>query len=200
MTLFDWLKLMGALSSFAAISKILYDIVSGKKAKLREEYRFAKEFLVDLDNDLHPYAKEKGYQALAGTTAISVLDIEYILTLKNSAQCLRNYVLAGEYLERVESMGNTSLQFKPKYQSHNKRVLLIIFYLLVYVVCFMSILSPIYLKSWFQLSNSETLIALAMTITAFPLPTWWSLKEAVKLGSARELVNSQKIHSWELVT
>ncbi|WP_210447559.1 hypothetical protein [Vibrio crassostreae] len=64
MTLFDWLKLMGALSSFAAISKILYDIVSGKKAKLREEYRFAKEFLVDLDNDLHPYAKEKAIRHL----------------------------------------------------------------------------------------------------------------------------------------
>ncbi|MFH4402816.1 hypothetical protein WMQ46_22885 [Vibrio diabolicus] len=200
MDILGWVKVLGAVSSFVAISKILYDIVSGKRAKLRDEYRFAKEFLNDTNGNLHPYAKEKGYQALAGTNTIPANEIEYILSLVNPAQCLRDYVLSRNYLEKTEVMGSAHLRFKKKYQSINKRRFLIVCYGLIYALCFMAMTCPIYLKSWFQLSNTDTLIALAITFTAFPYPTWWSLKEGVKIGRAQQLVKNQRLHSWELVT
>lgn len=83
----------------------------------------AKELLSDIESGrLHQYAKQKGYQALVGTTNISTEEVEYILTLKNSAQCLSDYVLARKYLEKIESRGNTLLCFKPKYRPEKKRL------------------------------------------------------------------------------
>ncbi|RFA30004.1 hypothetical protein CAI21_07220 [Alkalilimnicola ehrlichii] len=114
------IKVVLAAVAVIGLWPILYGIIAGKKIRLREEYRFAKEFLDDLASgrQMHPYALEKGCQAIAGTTAIKAIEVQYILTLENPASCLRDFVLARSYLEHLETAGDLKITF-----SKNTRIL-----------------------------------------------------------------------------
>jgi len=65
-------KLVTTTLGIFGAARIIYEFSTGSKNKLREEYRFAKEFLRDIAQDpkLHPLAIEKGYYAIAGATSI----------------------------------------------------------------------------------------------------------------------------------
>lgn len=200
MDISDWLKLPAVLSAFVVLSKFLYDLASGKRTKLREDYRFAKELLSDIESGhLHPYAKQKVYQALVGTTNISTEEVEYILTLEDSAQCLSDYVLARKYLEKIESRGNTLLRFKPKYRSEKKRLTLIIWYVCLYFIFAMLVASPFILNIWFNFSGKDILLLTIISTSLFALPAWLSLKEGARLARGQHLVANQKSHSWKLL-
>ncbi|SPO55668.1 conserved protein of unknown function [Pseudomonas sp. JV551A1] len=65
-------KAVSIIGAILAGAKIIFEFTIGKLSRLREEYRFAKEFLHDLQETdaskkLHPMAVERGYRALAGT-------------------------------------------------------------------------------------------------------------------------------------
>ncbi|WP_419239069.1 hypothetical protein ACN08P_22865 [Photobacterium leiognathi subsp. mandapamensis] len=200
MDIYDWFKLPALLSAFVVLSKFLYDLASGKRTKLREDYRFAKELLSDIEQgNLHPYAIQKGYQALVGTTNITTEEIEYILTLKDSPQCLSDYVLARKYLEKIESRGNTLLRFKPKYRSEKKRLALIIWYTFGYCIFAMLVGSPVILSIHFNFSGTVFLLLFAISTSTFALPAWLSLKEVTRLLRGQHLVANQKLHSWKLL-
>ncbi|EGR0659763.1 hypothetical protein FG135_17940 [Vibrio cholerae] len=201
MDISDWFKIPAVISAFVVFSKFLYDIASGKRLKLREEYRFAKELLNDIKGgSLHPYAKEKGYQALVGTKNISIEEVEYILTLKEPVQCLNDYVLAREYLEKIESRGNTQLRFKAKYQSDRKRLILIIWYLFWYIAFAIIIASPCLVNYWHNFTPVDLLFLIVATFVTFAFPAWRSLKRAAMLVRGQNLVKNQRSHSWALVT
>ncbi|MDD1780365.1 hypothetical protein LRP49_04035 [Enterovibrio sp. ZSDZ35] len=201
MDISDWLKIPAALSAFVVLSKFLYDVASGKRSKLREEYRFSKELLSDISTGvLHPYAKEKGYQALVGSTDISVKEVEYILTLKHPVQCLKDYGLARAYLEKVESRGNTQLQFKAKYQSERKRLALVIWYISWYVIFSLLVGSPLILSYWYDFTPVDLLILLSISGATFAFPAWINLQSGARIVRGQNLVKNQRAHSWELVT
>ncbi|CAK3463188.1 hypothetical protein [Vibrio crassostreae] len=201
MEISDWFKVPALLSAFVVLSKFLYDVASGKLTKLREEYRFAKELLNDIESgSLHPYVKQKGYQALVGTTNISTEEVEYILTLKDSVQCLNDYVLAREYLERVESRGNTQLHFKSEYQSDNKRLALIIWYVFWYFIFAMFVASPFILNIYYDFTVIDFLVLVTISASIFAFPAWRSLKRGARISRGQHLVKNQKSHSWELLT
>ncbi|WP_339492580.1 hypothetical protein [Pseudomonas sp. EA_15y_Pfl2_R67] len=63
-------KIIMAIGAMIGVAKIIYELSSSSKLKLREEYKFAKEFLADLDEETPPHhlAVERGYYALAGTS------------------------------------------------------------------------------------------------------------------------------------
>lgn len=101
----------------------------GSKTLLRTDFEFAKTFLIDVKKEnLHPYTIEKGYQVIAGNRQVYVKEIEYILSLKNPTQCLRDYVLSKQYLEVKESGSESVLSFKPLYQSKWSRLCVKIWY------------------------------------------------------------------------
>ncbi len=70
-----------------------------RHGRLREEYRFAREFLTDLMSPagMHPFVRRKGYQAIAGDTRLSAAEIEYLLNLDDGARALKDYVLGRKY-------------------------------------------------------------------------------------------------------
>lgn len=113
------IKIIGAIVAIFGAGKIIYDVTTGKKSRLREDYKFAKEFLEDLKNnpDIHPFAVERGYQAIAGSTSISSEKIAYLLSLKNPGKCLNDYVLSKNYLQLLSTNGDLCLTFAEKYSS-----------------------------------------------------------------------------------
>ncbi len=86
------IKILSVTIAIPGASKIIYDISTGSKSQLREEYKFAKEFTEEIKNNptLHPFAVEKGYHAIAGSTTLGSQEVAYLLSLKNPGQCLRN--------------------------------------------------------------------------------------------------------------
>lgn len=77
-------KIVPTIVGVVGIGRIIYELISGVKTKLREEYKFAKEFLDQEDiSKLHPFTQEKGFQAIAGSTQVTQKEIEYILSLSN---------------------------------------------------------------------------------------------------------------------
>ena len=72
-------KVVTAIGGIIGVGKVIYELSSGSKLRLREEYRFAKEFLKDVQQEkgIHPLIKEKGYHAIAGTDSIKSEEIEY---------------------------------------------------------------------------------------------------------------------------
>lgn len=105
------IKIIGLIAAIIGAAKIIYEITTGRKSHLREDYKFAKEFLEDLKNNpnLHPFAVEKGYHAIAGSEIIDSEEISYILLLKNPGKSLRDYILSKKYLQILEKMSTIGL-------------------------------------------------------------------------------------------
>lgn len=63
----------------------------GSRNSLREEYKFAKSFFDDLGKqpNMHPYARQKGLEAITGNPSLPYGVIEYLLTLHDPANVLK---------------------------------------------------------------------------------------------------------------
>ena len=61
-----------------------------KQNRLRDEYKFAKEFFSELfdGKGMREFQRAKGYQALAGVRWISAAEGDYLLSLKDSPSIL----------------------------------------------------------------------------------------------------------------
>ncbi|MGF1764823.1 hypothetical protein [Aliivibrio kagoshimensis] len=187
-----WLKLPTVILTFILVSKHLYDWAKGKTFRLREDYDFAKSFLTDVqDGQLHPYAVEKGYQALAGTPFISVKEIEYILTLENSVKCLSDYVLATDYLEKLETEGSLQLKFKDKYASNGVRTRRKLWYVGWYLTFSMIAFSPLFMSKVIDITFLQSLYLFVITFLYFGTLALLSAKAAVRIIRGENLVKNQ---------
>lgn len=183
------IKIIGAIVAIFGAGKIIYDITTGRKSRLREEYKFAKEVLDDLKNnpDLHPFVVEKGYHAIAGSTIFSSEDIAYILSLKNPGKCLNDYVLSKEYLQTLKTNGDLRLAFSKKYSSYWSRWLRKKIYLILYIVCAGMAIIPIFLPK-----------SLSLIVTSTPAFGYWAviaLNSYIRIDRGEKLVKHQQRHT-----
>ncbi|KZW99706.1 hypothetical protein JL49_15740 [Pseudoalteromonas luteoviolacea] len=194
------IKSVVAIGVIFTISRVIFDFHFGKKANLREEYRFAKEFLDETDkSDLHPFTIGKGYQAIAGTTAVKAQEIEYLLSLENPIQSLRDFVFSKQLFERAEGNGEFELKFKKKYMSKLSRLLWMWFYRGVYFVLSFAALSPLLLAKPFGISSGDMIIQLIFTLPFFGLYAGVSLNAYGKFSRAEHLYNNQRRHTSQVV-
>ena len=79
--------LLGAIATW----RVVVELIRGRHGSLRDEFKFAKEFLQELkaDPDMHPFLKQKGFQAIAGDPRLSP---SMSTALIDFAQCLLNSV------------------------------------------------------------------------------------------------------------
>ncbi|WP_298776295.1 hypothetical protein [uncultured Shewanella sp.] len=110
--------IIGVISTLGSLIGIAYKIYSTQQTSMREEYEFAKAFLTE--NNLHPFALQKGYQAIAGSKDIDLKVIKYILELKDSPKALRTFVAAKRYLDFDKI--NKRIICKEKYNLQKMRV------------------------------------------------------------------------------
>lgn len=97
------------------LSKTIHNFITNNKPRLREEYKFARDFLKDIDSGtLHPFALEKGYIALTGKKHIKGKEIAYILTLEDSVLCLSDFVKSRGCVELQDTKGNLRVDFTKK--------------------------------------------------------------------------------------
>jgi hypothetical protein len=185
--------LLGAISTLKLTSDWLY----GSQGRLREEYKFAKEFLNHLSEEplMHPFLKQKGYQAIAGDTQLTALEIEYLLTLHDSARALKDYVLGRLYLKHFATAAESQITFLPKYKARWPRLWRKTLYFILYMLFFSCAFSPLLLPTLKSLQSIHELGLLAITFTLFMPPGFLALRAGVRITRAEALVANQHKHS-----
>lgn len=178
--------------------KLLYEISVSRRGRMREEYKFAREFLKDREengDNMHPFLREKGYRAIAGDERLTADEIEYLLSLKGADRALKDYTLGRNYLEHLPNVGNLQIQFKNKYKSLWSRSWRKYTYFALYLALAFLTFSPFLLSKYISKQPSELLGATAFCFAVFGPYTWLSLRSAIRINRAEKLVEHQAKHT-----
>lgn len=195
------LKVLPVLATIAGAAKILYEIPISARSRLREEYKFAREFMQELrqDPEMHPFVREKGYQAIAGDRSLSADEVAYVLSLQNPEQALRDYVLARPYLEHRHRSGNIGLGFRAKYQRPWSRMWRKMAYSTLYFLLAALAFSPFLFSKVFGLTGSQIFVALGVYVITFGWFAWQALIAAARIFRAEKLVKNQSRHTCRII-
>jgi len=195
------LKIGTLIVGVIGAAKLIYDSLIGKKNRMREEYKFAKEFMGQLQDSppMHPYLREKGYQAIAGDNQITANEIEYLLSLERPERALRDFVLGRSYLEHLPNSGSLEINFSNKYEKTLPRALRKYFYLACYFILAFLAFSPFVFSKWLFVSPSQMFSALALTVTVLGPYAWFSLRASTKIYRAEKLVRHQNKHTQRFI-
>jgi hypothetical protein len=185
--------LIGAVSTL----KLTYDWLYSRQGRIREEYKFAREFFLDMERypKMHPFLKEKGFQAIAGDTRLAACEIEYLLGLNGSPQALRDYVLGRPYLQYFSTAGNEQISFRAKYKSHWSRLWRKICYLILYFISFAAAFTPLLMPAVRAMPPVQALGLFAFTFMLFSPPSFIALRAGIRIARAEALLESQQ-KSW----
>lgn len=199
---FDFIiKLATVFIGAVGAAKLVFDLSIGKQSRMRDEYEFAKKFIDTTKNekDLHPYLKEKGYQAIAGDSKLKAAEVEYILSLQQPEQALKNYVSGLKYLEHLPKSGNLEIGFKTKYKKKWSRKWRQLLYLVIYMLlCFMAFAPLLAPNTWFK-SPSQMLISFTVTFILFFPHAYSALKAGQRISRAERLVKEQNKHTQKII-
>ena len=191
-----YLKIASTLTAIGVGCVLLWrankELFFGSRNSLRDEYKFAKAFFDDLDKqpNMHPYARQKGLQAIAGNQSLPSGVIEYLLTLHDPASVLKDYVFARTLLEHFPTAGKKQISFKARYEKASRRKAFKIMYFSTYWISYFWAVSPILAMQWMRVS-----VELSMFLSLFTLPflsvTLWSIRANIRMNRAESLVKNQ---------
>lgn len=196
-------KIIVAFATMLGVWKILYEIKNVRKSHLREEYEFSKKFLSEVSEtskkEFHPYPLEKGYQAIAGTDTVKADEVEYILSLEDPVQCLKDYVLSKQLMEKIKTVGDLQLNFKSKYTKKWVRDWLKGMYFIFYLICSFFALAPFIIQNHFKIELSTMVTLLLFTIPFGGLYAWGSVNAFMKLKRGECLIENQNKHTQRII-
>lgn len=186
-------KLVTVAGSVFALYKVIAEFVISKKSRLREEFKFIKEFISDLKPETHPFVIEKGYLAISGDSTLTAKEITYLLTLPFPGQALKKYSAARKYVEFKEPSATESgrVVFREKY-SESKRTWVKRLNLISYVIFATFAFAPIpFAKDIFGPNWQVGLVVIAMSLASFGPLAFTSLAEYARVLRGEELVAMQ---------
>lgn len=122
---------IGLIAATIGLPHIVEKLTNLRRSRLREEFKFIKEFITDLKatDPAHPFVIEKGYLAISGNDSLTAKEITYLLSLKTPSVALKKYARARKYLELHEdaACSGVRINFKQEY-SESRRTRLKWFY------------------------------------------------------------------------
>lgn len=180
--------------------KLFYDLAIGKRTRMRDEYKFAKEYLEDQSKNpnMHPFLRELGCRALAGDERLTAEEVEYLLSLANPDRALKDYVMGRPYLAHLSTAGNLKVNFKEKFRNAFPRKWRQFSFLLLYVL-FATLASGPFVFSRFLFKDiHEMLLVSGLTAVVFGPYAWYALKAAARIHRAERLVENQAHHTQRI--
>lgn len=189
-----------ALGLFGAV-KVYQEISVSRRNKMREEYKFARDFLdeVKSNGNFHPFALEKGFQAIAGDSELRSEEIAYLLSLREPDRALRSYVLGRHYLQHLPHSGNLQISFRQKYLNPWSRRWRKWLYTALYGVLTFGAAAPLIFSRY--ISKDLTTVLTTFLVTSailFPYGVLF-LRAAVKIQRAESLVENQNLHTQAII-
>jgi hypothetical protein len=191
----------GALAGAIALWKIGVEVLRGRHGHLREEYKFARDFLQDLGENqrMHPFLRQKGYQAIAGDTRLSTHEIEYLLTLNDAARSLKDYVVGRPYLQHLVTSASNQVVFRDKFVHRTSRRWRKVLYFSLYLLCYLAVFAPLFLWAFRLVEASNAVLASSISAIPFFTAAVLSIREAVRIGRAEALVDNQQKYDQAVV-
>ena len=169
------------LDRITALYQLIVDVIMVKSSNQREQYKFVKGFLEEVNNDeIHPLIIEKGFQAISGKT-YSVPEIKYLLSFTNPSDAIYFRSSSSSFVN-YDNEKNTYNWKKPySYKPLNK--VLSLLYLLLYIVFAFTALLPILFKGTEILSTMPiALYSVSLGIVSITfLVNHENYKHAIKL-------------------
>ncbi len=180
---------IGAVSTLKLAHAWLYE----RQGRIREEYKFAREFLADLERTpkMHPFLREKGYQAIAGDARLTAGEIEYLLTFHDSPRALKDCVLGRPYLQYFATAGERQFSFSPRFKPLWQRRWRKFLYLALYFLFFAGAFLPLLLPTLKALPQEQVLVLFAFSLVLFVPPAFLALRAGVRIARAEVLVEHQ---------
>lgn len=195
-----------SLTFFVALptcARGIYDIIVGARSRLRDEYKFAREFMLDVEREppMHPFVLEKGYQALVGDSLLKAKEATYLLSLKDSPRALKDFVMGRKYLEHLPHKGDLQIDFKLGYRTKWPRLWRRTMYLTLAVLLWLLGLGPlVFSPELFKGVALENWLPYAIGCMMIFLPNaFFSLKSWARIYRAEELVKNQQLHTQRIV-
>jgi hypothetical protein len=190
------IKIATLLGGAVATWRVVVELLRGRHGHLREEYKFARDFLKEVNENpkMHPFLKQKGYQAIAGDTRLSAGEIEYLLTLHDSARSLKDYVLGKPYLEHLATAAGSQIVFQRKFESRWPRLLRKALFFVLYLMCYFAGFAPITFPLFKTMPPAQALITFAFTAALFFPAGFLALRAGVRVARAETLVKNQPKH------
>ncbi|SFM63983.1 hypothetical protein [Rugamonas rubra] len=166
----------------------------GAKAANREEYKFAKSFFEDIKQnaDMHPFARQKGYQAIAGSQSLPAPVIEHLMSLTDPVVALQDYVISKSYLKHVPGTSKRQLDFSGSpFATHERRQAWSLVYAAGFVVAYLVAVTPIIFWMIDKISSS---VAIALMTTIFPVSMYVAItlaREVRQIRAGMRLIQAQ---------
>lgn len=180
--------IIGAATIYVAIRQFSL----GSKNSYREEYKFAKAFFEDIEQNpkMHKYAKHKGYQAILGTQSIPSEVIEYIMHVSDPVRAIEDYAISRSHLKYIKNDKEFRLQFDSKFlfaTAQRRRFWLSLFFV-SFCLCYVFAFSP-----WFAWIFKVIDLNTMLTLSALTFPVGlggivFFVREFVKLSRAMRLL------------
>jgi hypothetical protein len=192
-----WIKAGLLIAAAIGAGKTMYDLAIGKHVRMRDEYKFAKEFFDALQDSplMHPYLRQKGYQAIAGDELANVKEVETLLQLEDADRALKDFALGRKYLVvDADGPGHARIDFKPRFRRRFSRLWRILASGSLYVGCFALVVSPLVLTEFGLIGKSPALGLLLLTTLAFGPSMWFALQVGIRVRRAEILVRDQRRH------
>lgn len=148
-------KLLGLAAAIYGLPKIVEELTSLKRVRLREEFKFIQSFLTELPS-AHPFVIEKWYLAISGREDLNANEIRFLVSLKAPGQALRKYARARKYLEFSDPTESTPgrIAFRQEYPEQRRKWLKR-WYITWYVFFAVCALSPVIFAPGFWDSNLQ---------------------------------------------
>lgn len=187
-------KAVGLFASIFTASKLFLEVVLNRKTRLRDEYKFVKDFLTDIGtpSSPHPYLIEKGFAAISGKDNLTAEEIRFFLSQRNPSLSLRHFSAARErYVEYCEH--DRRVKFKEKFTDPTKRKRSKILYGIEYVILAVLALAPMFFASdLFGANWKMAALFIVMFLVAFGPQAVLCLREVNHITKGEKLVNGQR--------
>lgn len=197
MTLEQFAKFAAICFGAVTAWNVIIGLLKGRKSQLRDEYRFAREFIADLEGVAKdsPFLQQKGCYALTGNATVDFPALQYMLGLSNPEACIRDYSFGYAYIEHVVTAQDAPIRFKRQFQNGRKRFLIKFFFLLSYLVTYLLGFSPLLLHTLKIWGPTSPLPTFFVTATIFFPAAYLSIKAGVRLRRAEKLIEHQSTRS-----
>ncbi|MDR2297504.1 MAG: hypothetical protein LBE30_04080 [Comamonas sp.] len=193
-----WITVAGSVvavlgGGFTAIKNAV-DLSHLTRTRSREEYKFANEFFTDYRdaNAMHPFSKEKGLQAIAGSTELSAEEIEYLVSLKGSPKALRNFVGGRRHLLPMATEGEARFKFKGLRRFWQVRFAIKSWYFIWYTVFCAIALAPLLLHITLKTASIQWEMLVLALFTFGPVAIL-TLRNGVRVSQAEQLVENEEV-------
>lgn len=187
-------KAIGLFGSIFTAYKLFLEVVLHRKTRLRDEYKFVKEFLTDISTSAvtHPYLLEKGYAAVSGKNDLTAEEIRFFLSQPNPSISIKLYVSARQrYVEYSES--ERLVKFKGKFTDPNKRKLSKVLNGIGYFTLATLSLTPLVFSSnLFGKNWQMAVMFIAIFMVAFGPQSILCLLEVIRVANGEKLIDSQR--------